>query len=174
MSECRHNWSEMNWKGEDVCSRCGQTRQQAGSVEKIIKHEKTADEIRNSNLAHPVYGYIIRLIEKMAADIGVRVKVVFRNNSTAYAWKSDLIVFGYWCAEDMVKDGYSDGCKTTQWAYGDLWKKPGITGAHLLAIHEFAHILQHPDGMRPKGVQYHDNYFASIVKRLIRDYPVEG
>jgi len=178
--DCHKHWDE-NYRGELYCPKCGQTkadaikRQKRDSKEKPLKQETIVNEIKS----HPVYGWMWRLTEKIANDLGFDIKVVFCNargsrcvyGSCNPGEKRFTIRYGYECIDNSYTKGFRE-YKTWRWVwnYESYQTKKGVWQ---LVLHEIAHAVQTNKVGRGYGVM-HDMTWAQAVKDLQKRYPFES
>lgn len=177
-----HKYFERNWKGQEYCPKCGQTKEQA-----IAKKQRNTSFRRPAPSPTPkaaprsytaAEAFTKRLIERMYTEHGIEHHpTVFRNRRTSYAHMPNgktQIVLGYESVE-RAERGFQE-YKTISWVWNGQGRLEGLRGAWALALHEFAHVRQFvEDRLFSQGHRnkYHNDQFVEILEELQILYPFE-
>ena len=127
------------------------------------------------------YQYMRDLTAKLyeAHDLPPDAPTVFRNKVTSWIevnmktrWVQ--VVYGYQNVDVAIKFGYPED-RSLAWQILHGQRHYGRAAAHLVVLHEFAHVLQAKWGyLRRKSgrLQAHDQNFANIMLSLIEANPI--
>jgi len=133
-------------------------------------------ELRVQLLADPLYGYMIRLVEKMYGDFGIKHgPTAFRSRQSSYhhlTKSGHQLVFGYENVRVAARDGYQDYKSIDPYiTRGE--RATGRKAAWYVALHEFAHVTQTELGdLTPHA--HHDAKFVGHMRDLMALYPYEN
>lgn len=187
--DCKKYWA-MNWRGEEYCPECGQTKAQA--IAKAQRSQERAGSLPRTG-THPVLSaqtvnlftaeqqYAKRLIDRLYQERGYQHHpTVIRNRQTSYCHKvqgKTQIVLGYESLERAVTRSFRD-YKTIAWVWSGQGELKGLKGAWALALHEFAHAVQYEEGRlyskNGHANKYHNEQFVQIVRELQKLYPYDA
>lgn len=179
---CRNTFLEE----DGFCTSCGQNHWKMQptrgrqNIQVLVerKQEKTQAEkmaaIERGIQAVPEYREAKALILAMAADLEIKVRVVFRNRErSSYCSGSKNkngeweIVLGYQMIDHIAKNGFREYATLEHLVPNP--RPTGVSAAHWLAVHEFAHAVDMEENGNRYGIKHGASY-QKVYKALIDLY----
>lgn len=174
---CKKFWEE-TWNGTEYCPQCGQTKAQA--LQKAKSVSPATPKVINHT---PEEQYIIDLLDKMYAEHGFQHHpTVFRNRQNSCQQRIggiSQIVVGYQNLDNAITTGFYE-YPSISFVWAGQGELTGLKAAWAIALHEFAHVVQHETGTLYSsgrgGIdsnKYHNSNFVNALRELQVLYPFE-